>query len=108
MSLKLFLDDAAHLLFGGVGIEIAVKPEKPSRNKARKTSGKAGDGIDDLTEASPGGGVDDRAWITEGEFIEPLDDLAKKAGLLGGTQMPGKSQQLMFEGNWDHRGDMGG
>jgi hypothetical protein len=89
MSLKLFLDDAAHLLFGGIGIEIPVKPEKSPRNKARKASGEAGDGIDDLTYATPCGRVDDRAWVSKGEFIEPLDDLPKKAGLLGGTEMPG-------------------
>jgi hypothetical protein len=102
VSFEFFLDDAPDLIFGGVGIQVAVKTEQAARDEPRKPGGKSGDGVNDLAGATTRCRVNYSAGVVEGKIIEALDHLAEESSPMNGVEMGRERQQLMLENERDH------
>jgi len=100
--LEFFPDDAPDLLFGDIGIQVAVKSEKASRDQTGKPGRESGDGVDDLADETTRRRVNDSAGVGESEIVETKDHLAEESASMNGVEMFGQGQQLMLENNRNH------
>ena len=97
MGLEFFPDDAPDLLFGDIGIQVAVKTEKATGDKTGEPGRESGDGVDDLTDETTRRRVNDSAGVSESEIVETKDHLAEESASLNGVEMLGQGQQLMLK-----------